>query len=416
MHIRELWGCAENNTRGNELETFLYENDLVVQNVGETPTFVSSRGKSIIDLTITSGMISESVKDWEVIPDLIDSDHRLIKFKINSNTELITKKHLGYDKVDWDKFRLVLTDLQRGHETPNTWNELTLEKQYNYLLGNIKRAMRLSIPYTAIQNTPRKPKFWNNELSAQRKVLRQAQRAWRNDIGNVTLRNNYIKIRCEYKRSIEKARFKCTSDTITSISNVKNMSQLVKICQGIDNKALGMLETPDGMTDSITGKNPLSRWQHGFRRTKSTETAIAEVVNYIESAMYQGEFAIAICLDIQGAFDNLNVAKANEALRNHGFPPWFLNWNGKFLHRCFVSVEYKGSKVLGEVTKGTPQGDVISTMAWDVGYDPLLVSINTKTACDGNGFADDCITLMEGKFLIDVLRECQKAINIRIGA
>ena len=51
-------------------------------------------------------------------------------------------------------------------------------------------------------------------------------------------------------------------------------------------------------------------------------------------------------------------------------------------------------------------------MAWDVGYDPLLVNINTKTACDGNGFADDCITLMKGKFLIDVLRECQKAINI----
>ena len=38
-----------------------------------------------------------------------------------------------------------------------------------------------------------------------------------------------------------------------SISNVKNMSQLVKICQGIDNKALGMLETPQGMTGSISG-------------------------------------------------------------------------------------------------------------------------------------------------------------------
>ena len=113
--------------------------------------------------------------------------------------------------------------------------------------------MRLSIPYTAIQNTPRKPKFWNSELSAQRKELRHAQRAWRNDIGNVTLRNIYSKMRCDYKRSIEKARFKCTSDTITSISNVKNMSQLVKICQGIDNKTLGMLETKDGMTDSISG-------------------------------------------------------------------------------------------------------------------------------------------------------------------
>ena len=167
----ELWGCAENNTRGNELETFLYHNDLVVQNMGEIPTFVSTRGKSIIDLTITSGTIGD-VQDWEVIPGLFDSDHRLIKFKINSNIELINKKTFRYDKADWDKFRLVLTDLQRDHETPNTWNVLTLEKQYNYLLGNIKKAMRLSIPYTAIQNTPIRPKFWNNELSAQRKVLR----------------------------------------------------------------------------------------------------------------------------------------------------------------------------------------------------------------------------------------------------
>ena len=96
------------------------------------------------------------------------------------------------------------------------------------------------------------------------------------------------------------------------------------------------------MEQTVLTKNPLSRWQHGFRRIKSTETAIAEVVNYIESAMYQGEFAVAICLDIQGAFDNLNAAKANEALRNHGFPLWFLNWYGKFLHKRYVNVEYKG--------------------------------------------------------------------------
>ena len=72
------------------------------------------------------------------------------------------------------------------------------------------------------------------------------------------------------------------------------------------------------MEQTVLTKNPLSRWQHGFRRTKSTETAIAEVVNYIESAMYRGEFAVAICLDIQGAFDNLNATKANDGPQE----PW----------------------------------------------------------------------------------------------
>ena len=68
------------------------------------------------------------IEDWEVIPGLINSDHRLIKFKIKSEIELINKKTFRYDKADWDKFRLALTDLYKGHLTPNTWNERTLEK------------------------------------------------------------------------------------------------------------------------------------------------------------------------------------------------------------------------------------------------------------------------------------------------
>ena len=49
------------------------------------------------------------------------------------------------------------------------------------------------------------------------------------------------------------------------------------------------------------------------------------------------------------------------------------------LHRSSVGQKHgPRNRVLGEVTKGTPQGDVISTMALDVGYDPLLVSINTE--------------------------------------
>ena len=111
--------------------------------------------------------------------------------------------------------------------------------------------MRQAILYTAITNLPKKPKFWTKELGQLRKELRQARRTWHNDIGNGKFCNIYTKLRCKYKCAIVRAKFDCTSDTIKSISNVKNMSQLVKICQGIDNKALGMLETPQGMTDSI---------------------------------------------------------------------------------------------------------------------------------------------------------------------
>ena len=49
-------------------------------------------------------------------------------------------------------------------------------------------------------------------------------------------------------------------------------------------------------------------------------------------------------LTYKGLWTTLNAAKANGALRNHGFPPWFLNWYGKFLHKRYVNVEYKGNR------------------------------------------------------------------------
>ena len=62
-------------------------------------------------------------------------------------------------------------------------------------------------------------------------------------------------------------------------------------------------------------ENPLHPNQHAFRKSKGTDTALSSVVNEIEKGLYNKDtYTLCVFLDIQGAFDNLNVDKAVEAM------------------------------------------------------------------------------------------------------
>jgi hypothetical protein len=51
--------------------------------------------------------------------------------------------------------------------------------------------------------------------------------------------------------------------------------------------------------------SPLSDSQHAFRKGRSTESALSNMTEYIEYALANGEYALGVFLDIQGAFDNV---------------------------------------------------------------------------------------------------------------
>jgi hypothetical protein len=45
--------------------------------------------------------------------------------------------------------------------------------------------------------------------------------------------------------------------------------------------------------------------QYTFRKGRSTESAISDTVDYLESKVLRGGFAIGVFLDIEGTFNNL---------------------------------------------------------------------------------------------------------------
>ena len=59
-----LWGCGENNRRGDSLEEFIATKGMFVLNEGSTPTFKNSRSESIIDVTMTNEDFDLTVEGW----------------------------------------------------------------------------------------------------------------------------------------------------------------------------------------------------------------------------------------------------------------------------------------------------------------------------------------------------------------
>ena len=168
------------------------------------------------------------------------------------------------------------------------------------------------------------------------------------------------------------------------------------------------------LENTILKASPISDWQHGFKRERSTETAILTTVDRLESSILRGGFGMGAFLDIQGAFDSLVPDKAIEAMERKGFPPWFLSWYDKFLKDRTASATYKGAKVMRYLSKGTPQGDVLSTLIWNILYDPMLYKINTETACKATGFADDGSIIQIGPDLTVIRDQIQQAVNCAV--
>ena len=60
--------------------------------------------------------------------------------------------------------------------------------------------------------------------------------------------------------------------------------------------------------------------QHAYTRGLSTESALSEVLDYVESSFYRRKKVIAVSLDCTGAFDCVDFDAASDAVISKGVP------------------------------------------------------------------------------------------------
>ena len=112
--------------------------------------------------------------------------------------------------------------------------------------------------------------------------------------------------------------------------------------------------------------------QHAYTRGLSTESALSEVLDYVESSFYRKEKVIAVSLDCTGAFDCVGFDAASEALIANGVPAGMSNWYTNLLKGREVTASLQGVTKTITPGRGSPQGGILSPLVWNLVMDSLL--------------------------------------------
>ena len=158
----------------------------------------------------------------------------------------------------------------------------------------------------------------------------------------------------------------------------------------------------------------LSRHQHAFRKGRSTSSCISEVVDSIESVILRGDLALGVFFDIEGAFDNVQTSKVLEGLRAKKVPPDIIRWYGHYLTTRFVQASLGKTTRCRSLTRGTPQGGILSPLVWNIVFDSLLDGLERIPGVRPKGYADDGMFLITGKDPDILVNLAQPAIDVAV--
>jgi hypothetical protein len=115
MRIQLHWGSTNFNGRGEALIEFLNSTTLEIFNRGKEPTFCTSVRRDVIDVTLGSFGLMDSVTDWEVFSEPSLCDHRLILFILRGSSPVVHFRNPRGN--NWGSFRGSLEEkLGKGPE------------------------------------------------------------------------------------------------------------------------------------------------------------------------------------------------------------------------------------------------------------------------------------------------------------
>ncbi len=157
-----------------------------------------------------------------------------------------------------------------------------------------------------------------------------------------------------------------------------------------------LLETivKDQLVEYMEKNNLLTKWQSGYRRRHSCETALNLVVSNWKKLLDKRLSVIAVFLDMKRAFETIDRKRLLEKLRAFGFDSNSVKWFENYLdnrRQCTVVNNSTSSEIVNDL--GVPQGSVIGAYLF-------ILYINDMPECLMNAtvnlFADDTLLYVYG--------------------
>jgi len=123
---------------------------------------------------------------------------------------------------------------------------------------------------------------------------------------------------------------------------------------------------------SERGGVKISDAQHAYRKGRSTDTVLHSLVYSIERGFRNKEYSLAAFLDIEGAFNNVTLAAITGALTELGIERPIVGLIHTMLTSRVVYSTTGSAHSTRNVSRGTPQGGVLSPLLWVLVVNKLL--------------------------------------------
>ena len=234
-----LYGPTEND-RGRQLEQFILEHGLWVENRGITPTFQTLQAESFIDVTLTKDI---RVLNWRVSSSYNASDHNTILFSLDHVLSVPPRDIRPWKQADWPKFTQQMR--QPGYTIPDRITPKKLDKMVSYFYHRVEEALDLSCPKISAKVKFRGGKWFSDSLSKENlKIRKQFNIAKRFDTQEEWAK--YHVMHRKFKYRCRKAKTDNWRHYVTETENEHLMSRLSKVAQHRDRAQLHTLKKSDG--------------------------------------------------------------------------------------------------------------------------------------------------------------------------
>ena len=239
----EVWGSTGNNARGEALLDFIGSTDLLLLNRGNEPTFHNRLRKEVIDITICSPELYQSVLDWKVTTEPSLSDHRHIRYVLNvSGCNVRWQRNPR--KTDWELYRRVLKEKLESCPRGPVNNIDDLEIASSSLHQALGDSREVSCPEVRVTAQTKGLK-WSSELARLRRRTRKMFNKARRSGSDA----DWEDFRCaqrEYRKRVRNSSRASWKEFCSNIESVPEASRLYKALAKDPACQLGPLRLPNG--------------------------------------------------------------------------------------------------------------------------------------------------------------------------
>ena len=155
----------------------------------------------------------------------------------------------------------------------------------------------------------------------------------------------------------------------------------------------------------------ISPSQHAYTKGKSVETALHTLIEHIEKGLHYKEYTLTTFVDIEGAFNNIEPSSIESSLQSLHVNGHLISLIGQLLRERSIICNLGDSTIVRRVTRGTPQGGVLSPLLWNMALNSLLIKLDSE-GCLVVAYADDIAIAISGKFLNTISERLTYCLDI----